>query len=183
MDYLVTACATCSATIIRLWPVLARELLPDNPELIAQIDALAEKTVDISWLLAKRFDLESPFDGKLATQTRVTVHDPCHLKKSLGISHEPRSLIRACGHTLVEMKTPDLCCGMGGSFNLSHYDLSARIGEQKAADIVQTRCHIAAASCPACMMQISDMLARKQSPIRVMHPVEIYAERLKAGNG
>ena len=36
-----------------------------------------------------------------------------------------------------------------------------------------------ATSCPACMMQISDMLARQNARIRVKHPVQIYAEQLK----
>ena len=45
---------------------------------------------------------------------KVTYHDPCHLKRGLGISEEPRQLIRDAGYELVEMNDADACCGFGG---------------------------------------------------------------------
>ena len=36
-----------------------------------------------------------------------------------------------------------------------------------------------AAACPACMMQLEDVLSHNNDPVRVKHPVEIYAESLK----
>ncbi|OQY50226.1 MAG: (Fe-S)-binding protein [Desulfobacteraceae bacterium 4572_89] len=201
-DYLVTACATCSSTIINLWPTLLQGQGINDPgigKLLEKAAVIAEKTVDISWLMAKRFDISSPFKEKpypqetglketdtkeispkeISPQETITYHDPCHLKKSLGVFEEPRQVIKACGKNLVEMAAPDQCCGMGGSFNLDHYDLSALIGEDKALDIMDTGCSTVATSCPACIMQISDMLARQNSRIRVKHPVEIYGEQLK----
>ena len=68
----------------------------------------------------------------------VTYHDPCHLKKSMGVSAQPRSLVRASGKKLVEMSGSDKCCGMGGSFNVYHYDLSASIGQIKQENITAT---------------------------------------------
>jgi len=190
-DYLVTACATCSSTIIKLWPTILQGQGTKDPglrELLEKAAAIAEKTVDISWLMAKRFDISSPFkEGpdtkKTGSKEIITYHDPCHLRKSLGVFEEPRQVIQACGHTLVEMAAPDQCCGMGGSFNLEHYDLSARIGKDKALDIMDTGCSTVATSCPACIMQISDMLARQDSVIQVKHPVELYDEQLKAREG
>jgi glycolate oxidase iron-sulfur subunit len=78
------------------------------------------------------------------------------------------------------MQDSDTCCGMGGSFNLAHYDISTRIGLQKARNIIDTGCSTVATSCPACMMQISDMLARLKQPVSVKHPVVIYAQALLA---
>lgn len=177
-DYLVTACATCSSTIINLWPSLAGH---GDKEFKEKLVALAQKTVDISWLLEKQFDIfgaGQPKDGADALPA-VTYHDPCHLKKSLGIYTEPRQVIKAAGHELIEMANSDACCGMGGSFNLEHYGISSAIGRKKADSIVQTGCSIAAASCPACIMQITDMLAASDSEIVVRHPVELYAAQLE----
>lgn len=177
-DYLVTACATCSSTIIKLWPTLLKD---KDEALLKKIKALAEKTVDINWLMEKRFDLVSAVPEDKKKNEVITYHDPCHLKKSLGVSEEPRRVILASGNILREMKNSDVCCGMGGSFNLTHYDLSTGIGQIKAANIIATGCSTVATSCPACMMQISDMLAKTGQPIRVKHPVEIYAEALSGG--
>lgn len=178
-DYLVTACATCSSTIINLWPSLLKHL---DKDLLQQVEVLSRKTVDISWLMEKRFDLSlaSPDDDN--NKKSITYHDPCHLKKSLGIFNEPRQVIRASGHTLKEMIDSDACCGMGGSFNLHQYDISTQIGLKKAENIIHTKCSTVATSCPACMIQISDMLTKRQQPVQVKHPVEIYAEALFANS-
>jgi len=178
-DYLVTACATCSSTIIKQWPALIKQ---EDKTLLAQVEDLAQKTVDISWLLEKRFDLSLGLSKEGGSKEVITYHDPCHLKKSLGIFNEPRKLILASGNQLKEMKESDTCCGMGGSFNLDHYDLSSRIGLKKAENIMDTKCSTVATSCPACMMQISDMLAKEKQSIKVKHPVEIYSEALRANS-
>ena len=181
-DYLVTACATCTSTIVRWWPALAGQ---EDARLARRVADIAQRTKDISWLLARQFDLALPLNGqKSDKQTEkqkspVTYHDPCHLKKSLDVHHEPRQVIQAAGHPLVEMNKSDQCCGMGGSFGLKHEDLSARIGMEKAGNIMDKACPVVATSCPACMMQISDMLARKGASVSVRHPIQLYARALQ----
>ncbi|MBQ1538998.1 MAG: (Fe-S)-binding protein, partial [Desulfovibrio sp.] len=115
-----------------------------------------------------------------AGATTVTYHDSCHLKKGLGISKEPRALIQANpDYKLVEMKEADRCCGCGGSFTLYHYDLSRQIGQRKRNNIVASGAKVASAGCPACMMQMEDVLSHNGDSVLVKHPVEIYAESLK----
>jgi glycolate oxidase iron-sulfur subunit len=174
-DYIVTACATCSSTMIKLWPSLLKN---GDKTLLTQIETLAQKTVDISWLMEKRFDLSKGMSKQGKSREVITYHDPCHLKKSLGVFKEPRQVILATGNELSEMKESDTCCGMGGSFNFDHYDLSSQIGLIKAKNIMDTKCSTVATSCPACMMQISDMLAKEKQSIGVKHPIEIYSEAL-----
>ncbi len=176
-DLLVTACATCTATIKKLWPAVYPEAGVKQ-----QLLSLSQKTMDISQFLVDR--VKPRFDQKsliVPEQEReiVTYHDPCHLKKSLGVAEQPRQIIRAAGKNLIEMESSDRCCGMGGSFNLYHYELSASIGTLKQAQISDTGCTTVATGCPACMMQISDMLAKNKKNIRVRHPMELYAQALE----
>ena len=184
-DYLVTSCATCASTIKKLWPSIYSGQNKDVERYLAQF---SEKTMDITQFLVSVMGVGSSSDNEKNNKNHktgkdgqpkkiVTYHDPCHLAKSLGIRKEPRTLLAACpGYELKEMVNPDKCCGMGGSFNLSHYDLSSAIGNRKKEAIEATNCHTAATSCPACMIQISDMLSKKPTGIYVKHPVEIYAE-------
>jgi len=110
----------------------------------------------------------------------ITYHDPCHLKKSLGVAAEPRALIQANpNYQFKEMPESDRCCGLGGSFNLYYYELSANIGTRKRDHIASSGCSAVATGCPACMIQLSDMLSKAGDQIAVRHPVEIYAESLK----
>ncbi len=158
LDYIVTACATCASTIKKMWPLMAGDLMPEDRE---RIEALSEKILDVSQLLVDIIGVpkqEADGDNRRAV---ITYHDPCHLKKSLGIGSQPRALLQANPHyTFKEMAEPDRCCGCGGSFNLQHYDLSASIGKRKRDNIVQSGCSVVATGCPACMLQISDMLSR-----------------------
>jgi glycolate oxidase iron-sulfur subunit len=173
-DYLVTPCASCTATIRELWPRLyggSRENLPD-------IAALGKKTRDITEFLTdvcpvSEHEPASEKDGS------ITYHDPCHLKNSLGITAQPRSLIKATGRTLIEMNDAGTCCGCGGSFNVAHYELSKKIGNRKADNIIDSGAKTVATSCPACMMQMTDMLSRRDKGIAVKHVVELYADSLK----
>jgi glycolate oxidase iron-sulfur subunit len=169
-DVLVTCCATCTSTIKKIWPSLCEE------DLAGRAKSLAARTMDISQFLVQRVGM--PAAPVRSTNGRVvTFHDSCHLRKSLGVFSEPRDLIRANGeYILKEMAAADDCCGMGGSFNLEHYGLSARIGRLKRDHIAATGCSVLATGCPACMLQIADMLSQAGDRIAVRHPVEIYAE-------
>ena len=171
-DVLVTACATCTSTIHEVWPTMADERHRDAAV------KLAERTMDINQFLVRDAGLEPSAAATDGTHT-VTYHDPCHLKKSLKVFVEPRTVIQAArGCRLKEMAQPDWCCGMGGSFNLQHYDISKGIGQKKAAQIQATGADIVATGCPACMIQISDMLSQAGASIAVRHPIELYAEAL-----
>jgi glycolate oxidase iron-sulfur subunit len=173
-DFLVTACATCTSTIKKLWPALSR----DRGGRHAAISRLSEKTLDINQFLVNSIPLVDLSGTTGEGGTVVTYHDPCHLKKSLGVAAEPRKLIRASGCRLAEMAGSDKCCGMGGSFNVYHYDISSSIGALKQKAIVDTGASTVATGCPACMMQISDMLAGHGVDMAVRHPVELYRDSL-----
>lgn len=177
-DYLVTACATCTATLKELWPVMAAQTDID-PKRIA---AFSEKTLDIHEFLVCKLRLEADEGVQNAAKKApiITYHDPCHLKKSLGVDKAPRQLIRKnTAYRYQEMENSDTCCGMGGSFNLQHYDISSQIGKEKASNIAATGCQTVATGCPACMMQLSDMLSRTGEKIAVKHAIEVYLESLK----
>lgn len=174
-DYLVTACATCTFTIKKVWPIVAAGMGEQFPD---RVSALAEKTMDISQFLARHTDMASPAIPD-DDASPITYHDPCHLKKSLDVWQEPRALIRSTPrYRLVEMESADRCCGMGGSFNIEHYHLSADIGDRKRQSITATGAETVATGCPACMLQLSDVLSRANTGTRVRHVVELLADRL-----
>jgi glycolate oxidase iron-sulfur subunit len=175
-DYLVTACATCTSTIKEVWPVLIRK---ESGELVDGVKRISEKTLDIHQFLVTKVGLKSISQTNTENPVGVTYHDPCHLKKALGIAAEPRAVLAANpGYLLKEMPQSDACCGMGGSFNLQYYKISSEIGKQKRDYIKASGCEVVATGCPACMLQISDVLSRSKDRLTIKHPVEIYAEGL-----
>jgi glycolate oxidase iron-sulfur subunit len=174
-DYLVTACATCTATMKKLWPLMALEYSAAEK---ARIEAMRDRVMDISQFLVEKVGLaKGSFSGE--AKISVTFHDPCHLKKSLGVAAQPRALIQANSrYDLKEMAEADWCCGCGGSFTLQHYEISASIGRRKRENIAKSRCAVVATGCPACMLQITDMLSQAGDRVQVRHAIEVYAESL-----
>ncbi len=173
-DYLITPCATCGSTIKEIWPKLMETYTPEQQRRIQDIH---DKTMDITAFLVDVLKVELPAASKGGR--RVTYHDSCHLKKSLGVAAQPRKMLNALpGYEFVEMAESDRCCGSGGSFTLYHYDLSKQIGQRKRDNIVAARADTVATGCPACMMQMMDMLSQNNDKVEVKHVIELYAETL-----
>jgi glycolate oxidase iron-sulfur subunit len=178
-DVLITACPTCAATIRKIWPAMAGDLGSGTAE---RIRDLAGKTRDVTDFLVREVGIEPAGDRENVGKTLlVTYHDPCHLKKSLGVAAPPRQLLQALpGIDFREMAEADACCGCGGSFTLEHYELSRAVGRRKLENIRRSGAEVVATACPACMLQISDLLSRGGDRLRVQHVIEVLAEALYA---
>jgi len=180
VDAVIVACATCGYTLKHQYLAL---LSNEPEELLSMAKIVSYRTYDICEYLVniigvKRIwykETQSPEDEII-----VTYHDPCHLRRGLGIYKEQRELINLIeGVRLKEMSMPDRCCGGGGSFNLSYYDLSLKILDKKLDDIEETGATVVLTSCAGCHMQLVDGLAQRLLPVQVKHPVELYYEALK----
>jgi len=173
-DYIITPCGTCTSAFHHVWPLMCTDF---SQEERAQIEMLASKAMDINAFIADKLGV-SVVEPTVGAK-KVTIHDPCHLKKSLGVSGQVRTVLKANPNLdVVEMSGSDICCGCGGSFNLQHYSVSTKIGKKKRDSIAATGADIVAAGCPACMMQIADMMSQAGDRIAVKHPVELYAQTL-----
>ena len=164
VDTVVTSCASCGLTFKKDYPAL---LAPSgrNPVRVQDIhEFLAGKTGDL--------DLAP-------VPIKATWHDPCHLGRGQGLSKTGREVLLAVpGIELIEMKSPDRCCGFGGVMRVSHPSLSRAIGEAKAKDIAATQADVVIAGCPGCRMQIADSLRRMGSETEVVHTVQVLAQAL-----
>jgi glycolate oxidase iron-sulfur subunit len=173
-DYVMTACATCGGALHKLYPKVIGKR---NPELKARLQAIADKTVDAAVLLQK-LGL-NPAETGNGEELKITYHDPCH-HRTAGITKEPRALLTGTpGIDLVEMEGADRCCGLGGTFNVYHYDSSLKINAGKSAAITATGADAVVTGCPGCIMQLSDGLKQAGAKTRVLHTVELLAGKIK----
>ena len=171
VDYIITSCATCGSALKEGY----KTYLADTTERKKRYEEFSAKVKDINEFI---IDILKPppetFRTSVPPGTRVTYHDPCHLVRHQEISAQPREIIKSIpGLELVEMKEPDRCCGMGGSFNVQYYDLSKQIAEHKMDAIADTGADIVVTACPGCMIQLIDNTIQKKMPQRVMHVMEL----------
>jgi len=171
VDYVVSSCASCSCSLKEYTKYLA-----DTPERQETYAKFAEKLKDISEFLVDVLKLEPSaykvvpeFKGK-----RITWHDPCHLNRYLGITEQPRQIIKSIPDVeFTEMIRPDWCCGMAGVFSIYYYDLSKRIANKKIDTIKESGADIVVTECPGCQIQIMDNAVRHKLPVKVMHIMEL----------
>lgn len=168
VDYVVTACASCNAGLGKIYPDLG-----------ADYAELGKKTRDIFVFL-----VELGLPEKLAAlprpeqRTRVTYHDPCHLR-TRGITKEPRQILAALPQVeFVEMAGAGTCCGLGGTYSVYHYETSKKIGAKKAASIAASGAELVATDCPGCIMQLQDSINHGGGNQRAVHILELLAAAL-----
>ena len=165
VDAIVTACATCGLTIKDEYNKIHADKSVEN---------FSARLIDINEFIVNNTDFEK---GLQPLEKKVTYHDPCHLKRGQGIDKSPREILKAVFHNgFVEMKEADACCGFGGLFSFYHYNLSARIADKKAKNILNTKADIISSACPGCLMHIRDALNRNEIRIDVKHTIELLSE-------
>ena len=169
-DAVITHCGTGIDAWVHHYP----ELLAGDPAYADRAAALAGKTYDLSQYLVDVVGFRKP---AAAVTGRVTYHDPCHMVRGVGVSAQPREVIRSIpGVAFEEMKKPDRCCGSAGSFSLTHYALSSKIRDKKIADILSVMPDRVLTSCGACRMQIEEGLYHAGCAASVSYVAELLAE-------
>ncbi|MEK6777931.1 MAG: (Fe-S)-binding protein [bacterium] len=165
-DAVVTLCATCGSMLRELYPKFLQN---------KDADPLSGKVVDLQeFLISRNLLNDVMFTEEIRSPLRVTYHDPCHLNRGMGVREAPRTILKNLpGVEFIEMRDADRCCGGGGLFSMSHYDLSLKIGRHKAERIRETGADVVATACPSCIIHLTDLLERAGLKIRVMHVCEL----------
>lgn len=161
-DHIVTGCATCGST------------LKDYGNWFPESDPYQSKARDFSTRVEdfSEFLIRQGFrsQGTDTSPVTVTYHDPCHLRWHQGINNAPREILGSLeGVKYVEMEGADKCCGLGGSFGITHRDVSLAILDKKMESIKKTGAGVVVTSCPGCMVQLMDGIRRQGAPVEVMH--------------
>lgn len=170
-DYVVAPSGSCTSMVRVFYP----ELFSDDPERLKKAQRLQERFYEFSEFLVKVLkveDLGASFHG------RVTYHDSCHLLRELGISDEPRRLIRAVrGIEFVEMQDYRLCCGFGGTFSVKFPEVSVAMGEDKVRAASDAGAEYLVANDSGCLMHVGGVIHRRGLPMQTLHLAELLTKR------
>ena len=70
------------------------------------------------------------------------------------------------------MKDGDRCCGSAGIYNLTQPEMAERLGEQKAANVADTRADVVVSGNPGCLIQLRAALGHAGPPrARCISPI------------
>ncbi len=168
-DYIVTVCPGCAVMLQHEYP----RLTAAEPEWNQRAKALYSKIRDFSQLI---LELTPSAEKRPPLNKKVTYHDPCNLKRGLGVYNEPRQLLEREGLELVEMADSDVCCGFGGEIVLKYPELSNSVLQRKLDSIEASGADIVVTNCTPCVLQLRGGLDKRKSNIKVMHSAELMAK-------
>ncbi len=166
-DYVVVPSGSCAGTI----KVHYREMFAGEPDMLARADHLAARTYELTTFLHEILK-----GGNIRQQYRgvVTYHDSCSGLRELGIKTQPRALLSGIsGLELQEMSTTETCCGFGGLFCVKYPEISEKMVDAKADDIIATGADTLLGGDLGCLLNIAGRLHRRGSKIKVRHVAEV----------
>ena len=156
-------------------------------DLLEHDEAYAEKAARMSSMVrdVSEYLVELPFERpKGPLPARVTYQDSCHLVHAQKVRAAPREVLGAIpGLELMEMGSPDRCCGSAGVYSFAQREMSLRVLDDKMDDVASTGAETIATANPGCMMQLEAGLRRHKLPGRVVHIVELLDESYRAEGG
>ena len=163
---IVASCGSCYAHLIT-YP----DLLADDSEYHPRALAFVARLREISSFLAdSRITTVPVTRTDRPRKLRVFYHDPCHLRFKSGLREAPRRLLRDRPYLeLLELPGGPRCCGLGGTFNLAHPELSQCIADELVGKIRDLGPDLVLTSCSGCLLQLHRQIALIDENIEVKH--------------
>ncbi|HEY6980082.1 (Fe-S)-binding protein [Reyranella sp.] len=169
-DAVVVPSGSCGGMLAHHYP----GLFDDDPAMKARAQDLARRSHELVSFLVDILGVKkvtARYDGT------VTYHDSCSGLRELGIKEQPRRLLESVqGLRLREMKTPEVCCGFGGTFCVKYPEISNAMVSEKSADIAATEADTLLAGDLGCLMNMAGKLQREGRRVRVRHVAEVLAD-------
>jgi L-lactate dehydrogenase complex protein LldE len=168
-DAVVAPSGSCGGMLAHHYP----GLFDDDPSMKARAEDLARRSHELISFLVDVLGVKTVaahYDGT------VTYHDSCSGLRELGVKDQPRRLLASVeGLRLREMKTPEVCCGFGGTFCVKYPEISNAMVGEKSADIAATEADTLLAGDLGCLMNMAGKLQREGLRVRVRHVAEVLA--------
>ena len=178
LDAVLTVCASCGSHLKNF-----QELFYNDRSLQVAAGALAEQHRDAMAFLTEALGFDKYLKDESSSRAaqrqpllRVAYHDPCHLRIGQGITDAPRKILEALpGVELLETPHAGQCCGHGGDFNFSHFDLSVQILDRRMADLKKVKPDTIVTGCTGCLLQFAEGVSRwgLAGRVQVCHPLAL----------
>jgi L-lactate dehydrogenase complex protein LldE len=153
-----------------------KTLFCDDPKTHEKAEKIAAKTFEFTQYLVdvlKAEDLGAEFNGKVA------YHESCSLLNGLGISEQPKKLIRAVkGAEIIQMAQAEVCCGFGGKFSHVYSEISGPIVAAKVKHFMDSGADVLIVAEPGCFLNISGYISKNHPDKKVMHLADFIVKNI-----
>jgi len=166
-EYVVLPSGSCAGMLRTIYP----KLLPGEAgEVAARTYELSQFIVQVMGIT----DLGTGLEGR-----QVAYHHGCHALRELEVEHEPVSLLRSAGASVVDWEAHQECCGFGGLFSVKLPTVSAAMADRKL-DTLPAVDFVTSAD-GGCLMQMSGRAGHRKLHTPFRHLASVLWEATGAG--
>jgi glycolate oxidase iron-sulfur subunit len=173
LDAIIVNAAGCGAALGEYHELLANDDSDAHEHEHERVAAFARRVVDVSAFLAREgfaAPKASPF--RVQDEHRVAYDPPCHLFHAQGVRDEPRTILESIpGVRLIEHRDAERCCGSAGIYNVTHYEMSMQVLEEKMDALADARPETIVTGNPGCHLQLQAGAKRRGLNAEIVHPV------------
>lgn len=168
---LVVPSGSCAGMIRHHYP----ELFKDEPETLAKVQALAERTYELAEFLLHVCRVELHDRGPAV---KVALHTSCSARREMDTHLHGRALLAQLSQVeRVEHDHESECCGFGGTFSVRMPDISGAMVLDKTRALKGSGAHqVVSADC-GCLMNINGALKKQNEALRGQHLASFLWQR------
>ena len=169
----VTPSASCAAMLFH-----GTLLEFENESDLEAVQQLADRSWEVVDYIVNGLGVDS-LPGKFPA--KIGFHRSCHSRGTESGPAARKLLASLKGIELTEFGEQEQCCGFGGAFCVSFPNTSAKIGQLKLDNILETNPDYLVSADMGCLMHLGGMLDRqRRKGIKVRHVVQILRDALVA---
>lgn len=168
-EAIICPSGSCIHTIKHHYP----DLLKEDPAWEKRARAIGARTFELSQYIVDVLGIQ---DVGASFACKAVFHESCRNLRSLGISNQPKKLIKMVKNTqLLPLKEADVCCGFGGEFSIHFPSISEAIVKQKVQHFIDSDADILLLSEPGCLLNVDGYLKRHHPDKKAMHLAQLLS--------
>ena len=176
-DYpLVVISGSCAGMFREHYPALFK----DEPETLAKVLALAERTFELSEFLLKVCRVSLTDHGQ---PIQIALHTSCSARREMNTHLHARELLAQLQQVeRVEHDHESECCGFGGTFSVRMPDISGAMVADKTQSLLNSGAQQVVSADAGCLLNINGSFEKQQLALNGQHLASFIWQRTQASS-
>jgi L-lactate dehydrogenase complex protein LldE len=153
-----------------------RALFADEPETLKRVEALAERTFELTEFLLKVRKVQLSDRG---APSKIALHTSCSARREMNTHLHARELLQQLeGVERVDHDHESECCGFGGTFSVRMPEVSGAMVKDKTRSLMDSGAVEMVTADGGCLMNINGSLEKQKERFRGRHLASFLWERI-----
>ena len=167
----VVPSGSCAGMFREHYPLLFK----DEPQLLKQAQALAERTFELAEFLLHVCKVDFQDQG---APVKVALHTSCSARREMNTHLHGRALLAQLGNVeRVEHDHESECCGFGGTFSVRMPDIAGAMVADKTRALQDSGAEQMLTADCGCLMNINGALEKQHATLRGQHLASFLWQR------